>query len=104
MISRSISTTCSMPQLLDQRPRQRTQAGADLDHGVVCLRVDGANDVGDDLLIHQEILAKTFSGFMHFQLILFSVSVKANLASVQVMPELKRLRALCILKLLFVLR
>ena len=49
-----------MIQSLQQRTGQRAQAGADLDHIVGWFRANRADDIGDDLLIDQEILAETF--------------------------------------------
>ena len=49
------------PQPLDQRLRQRRQAGADFDHGLARARVDGAHDGVDDGRVGQEVLAKALA-------------------------------------------
>jgi len=50
---------------LQQRASQRTQARADFHHDVRGFRADDAYNVGNDLLIHQEVLTKPFTCFMH---------------------------------------
>ena len=53
-----------LAQTLDQRLGQGHQAGANLDHGLARLGVNGFNNVVDDGAIGQKILAKALAGNM----------------------------------------
>jgi stress-induced morphogen len=53
-----------LTNLIQQQARHRGEAGADLHHGVVALRIDGANDVVQHKVIGQEVLAEAFAGDM----------------------------------------
>jgi hypothetical protein len=46
-------------QPFEQRFGERAQAWADFDHGVAVARRDGVDDLADDAVGHQEVLAKT---------------------------------------------
>ena len=50
-----------LAQTLDQRLRQRHEAGTDLDHGLACRGVDGVNNAVDDGAVRQKVLAKTLA-------------------------------------------
>ena len=53
-----------LAQSFDQRLRHGGQAGADLDHGVAGLRVDGAHDGVNDAAVGQKVLAEAFAGLV----------------------------------------
>jgi hypothetical protein len=53
-----------MPGSAQQRIGQRAEARADLDHDVVRLRVDRADDAVNDAVIDEEVLAEPFAGHM----------------------------------------
>ena len=46
------------PGALEQRPRQRTQARADLHQVVARMRIDGGDDAIDVMAVDQEVLAE----------------------------------------------
>ena len=48
-------------QRLQQQARHGSQAGTDLDHRIIRLRVDGADDVVKYALVGQEVLAETLA-------------------------------------------
>lgn len=50
-----------MLESAEQRIGERAETGTDLDDAVVAPRRDGVDDVGDDLTVDQEILAKTLA-------------------------------------------
>ena len=51
-------------RILQQWPRQRTQAGADLGHQVIRLRGDHGNDSVDHTRVGQEMLAEALARSM----------------------------------------
>src|SRR5450830_1489221 len=68
---------------LQQQARHRCQAGTDLDHDVVLFRRNGADDVVQDGLIGQKILAKTFTGdVFHREFLARAISAAVLMASI----------------------
>ena len=51
-------------QPLQQRIGQRAEARTDLDHDVVWLRVDRADDAMNNAVIDEEVLSEPFAGHM----------------------------------------
>jgi hypothetical protein len=51
-----------MAQALNQRLRERSQTGADLDHGLTCHRGNRVHNGIDDAAVREKVLAKAFAG------------------------------------------
>src|SRR5574343_1724326 len=62
---------------LQQRLGNRPQAGADFDHRIATLRIDGRDNGGNDAAIDQEVLAEAFAGDVAFHAVFLSYSASS---------------------------
>jgi hypothetical protein len=51
-------------EVIEQQARHRAKTGADFDHGIGACRYDGLDNVLQDLLVGQKILAEAFAGYV----------------------------------------